>query len=389
MRTVALDLGKRKTTLSEVHDGAVVARRTVRRISELHRDLGTQAPPARVAIEACRDAWAVHDLLTQWGNEVVVVDTTRVRQLGVGRHGKKNDRIDADILALALEEGRIPKAHVLSPRARKVRELLTVREMLVSTRARYVTQCRALLQARLVTVPRCKAADFVPMMRELDLPSECRELVAPLLELLPSIELQIAQVEERLHALVEQTDVVQRLSTVPGVAVVVAAAFLCVIDNPHRFKNARQVSAYLGLVPRERSSGGKRRLGSITKQGNTRLRKLLVQAAWVVLRSRSKDPLVLWSQHVAERRGKRVAVVATARRLAQVLWALWRRGTVYTPARLAERSASGHLRHSRDVARHAAALRKSADKLARQRRASARRAQRARELLEPQPEVST
>ena len=155
MRTVAYDLGKRKTTLSEVHDGAVVARRTVRRISELHRDLGTQAPPARVAIEACRDAWAVHDLLAQWGNEVVVVDTTRVRQLGVGRHGKKNDRIDADILALVLEEGRIPKAHVLSPRARKVRELLTVREI-SSPRAHATSPSAAPFSRR--SWSRCRAA---------------------------------------------------------------------------------------------------------------------------------------------------------------------------------------------------------------------------------------
>jgi len=120
MRKVALDLGKRKISYCEVAAGQVVRRLTVSRIETLEAQLGPDQVPAIVAIEACREAWHVHDLLTAWRNEVIVIDTTRVRQLGVGQHGRKTDRIDAEVLALALERGGIPMAHVLSPARRGV-----------------------------------------------------------------------------------------------------------------------------------------------------------------------------------------------------------------------------------------------------------------------------
>jgi len=359
----------------------IVRRATVRGLAGLTRYLGPKEANATVVIEACRDAWHVHDVLREWGNEVQVVDTTRARQLGIGQHGKKTDRIDADTLALALERGSIPAAHVLSPRSRRIREELTVRTALVKTRSEYVTQCRALLQARGVTVRPCQTSIFVRVVRDMELDPEHLGLVSPLLRMLLRLEVQIASVEETLHAMAEEEPAVARLATVPGVALLVATAFVCVLDDPQRFANASQVAAYLGLVPLERSSGGKRRLGGITKQGNPHLRSLLVQAGWTVLRGSSEDPLTLWAQRVAERRGKRIAVVAVARRLARLMWALWRRGGVYDPARLALSGALGHERHSADLSQHAEVLRKGGLKLRRQRKESARRGQRARELI--------
>ena len=120
MRKVALDLGARKTADCEVRGEKVVRREP-------------EQPPAVVAIEACREAWHVHDLLTSWGNEVVLVDTTRSRRLGIGQHGRKTDRIDAEVLALALERGGIPVAHLLSPHRRELRRWLGVRRALAET----------------------------------------------------------------------------------------------------------------------------------------------------------------------------------------------------------------------------------------------------------------
>ena len=100
MRNVALDLAARKIVYCEVADGAVIGRRTVGSVSRLEDLLGVEAPSARVAIEACREAWYVHAKLSDWGNQVLLVDTTRVKRLGVGRHGRKTDRIDAEALAL-------------------------------------------------------------------------------------------------------------------------------------------------------------------------------------------------------------------------------------------------------------------------------------------------
>lgn len=94
MLTVALDLGaKKKTTYCEVSRGKVVHRTTVSELSSPRLELAPDKPPAKVAMEACREAWHVHDLLVEWGNQLVPVDTTRSRQLGIGQHGRKNDRI--------------------------------------------------------------------------------------------------------------------------------------------------------------------------------------------------------------------------------------------------------------------------------------------------------
>ena len=115
MRSVALDLGRKKIAYCEVSAGKVVARSMVTGWPSLEPMLGPSAAPARVAIEACREAWFVHAKLTAWGNDVLLVDTTRSKQLGIGQHQRKTDRIDAEVLARAVEAGGIPVAHLLSP----------------------------------------------------------------------------------------------------------------------------------------------------------------------------------------------------------------------------------------------------------------------------------
>jgi transposase len=132
---------------------------------------------------------------------------------------------------------------------------------------------------------------------------------------------------------------------------VTAVAFRATLDDVTRFARAGQVAAYLGLVPQEHSSGERQRRGAITQAGNTRLRWLLVQAAWGIWRDRhaASVPLRAWAQRLAARRRKTIAVVALARRLASILFALWRDGTTFDPARLGGRPARGSaaVRHQR------------------------------------------
>jgi hypothetical protein len=149
-------------------------------------------------------------------------------------------------------------------------------------------------------------------------------------------------VDDELAAVSAGEPAIRLLTTAPGVGTVVAAAFVSVVDEAKRFRKGHQLQSYLGLVPCESTTGGKRRLGSISKQGNSYMRALLVQAAWTILRSTDlSDPLRLWGQQVAGRRGKQVAVVAVARRLAAVLWAMWRDGTVYDKQHLAAQGIRG------------------------------------------------
>jgi transposase len=136
------------------------------------------------------------------------------------------------------------------------------------------------------------------------------------------------------------------MCSVPGVKLVVALSFIAALDRAERFGNAHQVEAYLGLVPSENSTGGRRRLGQITKAGNPQARAMLVQAAHSLLNARKhqEDALVVWAKQLAARRGKRVAAVALARRLAGMLWAMWMDGTLYDPHLVARRSADGMTR---------------------------------------------
>ncbi len=354
MRTVALDLGARKICLCEISDGAVVRRVTARSLKDLDSLLGEGTAPARVAFEACREAWHVHDVLKARGHMPILIDTTRVHRIGVGQHGAKTDRRDAEALARALERGDIPVAHVLSPARRHMRDELCTRGAMVETRAQYVTTLRGLARAHGVMLPSCSAEAFVKKVRGAALPPELLLCIEPVLGVMDALESRLAEVETRLETLARGAPEVALLATVPGVGLIVAATFVAALDDAGRFRDAHAVEAYLGLVPCEDSSGGRRRLGAITKQGNPWARTALVQSAHVILRTApDDDPLKVWALTVQERRGKMIAVIALARRLAGVLWAMWRRRRSYDPRRLAARSAAGPEQASEEKARQA------------------------------------
>jgi transposase len=363
MRKVALDLGTRKTAYCEVRDGKVVLRGTEDSVQKFEAQLGPDQPAAVVAIEACREAWYVHDLLKSWGNEVVLVDTTRSRRLGIGQHGRKTDRIDAEVLALALERGGIPAAHVLSPHRRELRRWLGVRRALVESQAQIVTTARGIAREYGSPLPRCTVDRFVKNVRKLDGDPQLGAAIEPLLKMLETIAAELVGVEQAIAKLCATEPVVTLLATAPGVGPIVAASFVSVIDDAKRFTSAHHVQSYLGLVPSEDSSGGKRRLGAITKKGNKYMRALLVQSAWTILRKTdANDPLKLWAQAVAARRGKQVAVIALARRLVGVLWAMWKNGNVYEAPRLAVASSRGLTEAAQSIEFRAEALRKASKK---------------------------
>ena len=146
---------------------------------------------------------------------------------------------------------------------------------------------------------------------------------------------QIAAADSELEALAKQDETCKQLMTVPGVGPLTAVRFLAAIDEVGRFPNAHALESYLGLTPGEDSSSERKRNTSITKAGSRQLRWCLVQAAWVAQRARPSDPMLLWARGIAERRGKGIATVALARKLAGILYALWRHGTTYQASRAA------------------------------------------------------
>ncbi len=140
---------------------------------------------------------------------------------------------------------------------------------------------------------------------------------------------ELHTIDARVKTQVAGDAVVARLQTVPGVGLIVATTFRAFIDTRERFADASQVSAAIGLVPHEDSSAERRHRGHITKAGPRELRSLFVQAAWVCWRSPRSATLRAWVERLAARRGKRIAVVALARRLSRILYAIWRDGTTF------------------------------------------------------------
>ena len=360
-------------TCSKGTNGRVTGRGTVRRLGELEPMLGTATAPARVAFEASREAWHVHDVMVGWENEPVLLDTTRIRRIGVGQHGRKNDSIDAEAIAMAMGAGRVPVAHVLSPERRILRAKLSVRGELVEMRARQVTLLRGLARAAGVLISSSSTDSFLQKLQEAPLNEATRALLAPLVATLAVAQKQLAQVDAQIAQVAKADPIIRLCATAPGVAVIVAATFVSVIDEAKRFRNAHAVSAYLGLVPGESTTGGKQRLGSITKHGNAHARTMLVQSAWLILRTGdSDDPLARWATDLAKTRGKKIAAVALARKLAGVLWAMWRDGTVYDPGFQARESAKGIHKDAQSQQLRAQAMARVAKKIQRRERTPSR-----------------
>jgi len=234
MRCVALDLGNR-IWLCEVANDRVVRRETTNGLKGLEKTLGPQTGKANVAIEACREAWSVMKQLRAWGHEPILVDTTRCRQLGIGHHRRKNDRIDAEVLARSLADGKIPRAHELSEHRQQLRAALNGRALLVEMRARLIVAIRGHGRAAGIRFPRSEAKNFVASVREIRVEGDLVRLLEPLVKTLEQLDEQLADSEALVEELAEKEPITAVLKTAPGVGSVIASAFISVIDYPERF----------------------------------------------------------------------------------------------------------------------------------------------------------
>ncbi len=287
-------------------------------------------PPSRLLLESSTESEWVAQSLEALGHTVLVADPSFAPMYG-RRRRTKTDRRDARALAEACASGVYRLAHRLSVRQREVRLALAVRQSLVRTRTRWINQMRGQLRSAGLRLARGTPPTFGTRVQALTLPASVGLQLTPLLALLPALQAAIVAADQQLVAWAGRDPVAPTLQSVPGIGPLTALAFIAALDDVTRFPTAREVPAYLGLVPRERSSGELVRRGGISKAGNATVRWLLVEAAWRVLRSPAPSHAALraWGERVAQRRGRRIAVVAVARRLARILYALWRDAAVY------------------------------------------------------------
>jgi transposase len=340
MNYIGIDLGTVHLQICEISEAGEIWEKRITTERSRIIDVLRGRAHARVLIEACTESEWVARVVETLGHEVIVADPNYAPMYGRRSRRIKTDRRDALALAEACRLGLYRPAHRMSEPRRHVRGLLSVRETLVRARTRWIGVVRSILRRDGLRVRSGGAESFVARVAELPLSDDLRRELRPLLACLGPLNRQLSGLDRQLDRLVAQDATAKRLTTVPGVGSVTALAFVATVDRVDRFQSPQQVASYLGLVPSEWSSSESQRRGHITKMGNNRTRWLLGQAAQSLRRLKGRPDaqrLREWAERIAARRNSHVAVVALARRLACILFAMWRDGTVFNPGHLEPR----------------------------------------------------
>ena len=334
MQHLAIDLGGKESQIC-VRDQTQRILEEKRYATKRLGEYLAKQPPSRVIVETSAEAFAVADLARKAGHEVRVVPATLARTLGVGARGIKTDRRDAQVLSEVSCKVDLRSVHIPTEQARMWRAICNARDTLVSSRTKMVNTVKSQLRGRLV-LTRSRSSGLLPTrIRELwkELDGSVPEHVERLLVMIEAVNRQVLDADKQIRQLAKNHEICRRLMTVPGVGPITAVRFVATLDDVKRFSTAHDVQSYLGLTPGENSSSSRVRRTRLTKAGPPQMRFLLVQAAWSALRCASTHPMVIWSKRIAERRGKQIAAVALARKLAGILFAIWRDGTTYDRAR--------------------------------------------------------
>jgi transposase len=328
----AIDLHARHTLIRIVkEDGTVLLDRRITTTREELTAIFEGRPRARIVVESGTESEWVAQTIEACGHEVIVAAPSYALMYGHRDPQIKTDRRDVNALTEACRRGIYKRAHRASAEQRAHRRALRVRSHLVRVRTQAINQVRMQLRQEGYRLRRCSTGAMSTHYAALPIPDALRAMLAPLVLVIETVTGQIQACETDLAALAASDPVVSLLRTAPGVGLITALTYRAVLDDVTRFADARGVSAYLGLVPREDSSGTRQRKGGITRTGSSELRVLLVQASWVIWRQRGGG-LHTWVHRLAARRGKRIAVVGLARRLGRILYAMWRDVRPYAAA---------------------------------------------------------
>ena len=329
----AIDLHLRHSQIRIVReDGSVVLERRISTTRASLLAMLQERPRMRVIVETGTESEWVAQTVEACGHEVIVVDPNYTLMYGTRQRRVKTDRRDVAALAEANRHGIYRAAHRVSAAQRHQRRVLRVREQLIRVRTQAINLVRAQLRQEGYRLSSGSAGRVVARYRALAITGALAQALAPVIALLEHLAPAIGGANTDATAAAQQDPIVRRLTTAPGVGPIIGLTYRATVDDIARFRAAASASAYFGLVPCEDSSADRQRRGRITKRGPTTARSLLIQAAWGVWRQRTRDPLQRWARRLAERRGRRIAIVALARRLCRILYAMWRDGTAYQPA---------------------------------------------------------
>jgi transposase len=323
--TVGLDLAK---MIFQVHgadkDGNPVMRKKLRR-GQMLRFFGS-LPPCLVGMEACASShyWARE--LQALGHEVRLIPPQYVKPFV---KTNKNDASDAEAICEALLRPTMRFAPIKSAEQQSVLMLHRARELLVRQKTMLINALRSHCGefGFVVAQGASRVAELIIVIedhKDNRLPQFAREVLGSLVEQLRMVQAQISVLEKKLKIWHRASEASRRLEMIPGVGEITATALVATIGDASQFRSGRQLAAWLGLVPRQNSSGGKQKLGRISKRGDGYLRKLLVHGARTVLlwSRRKKENRSAWLEALLARRPTNVVLVAMANKTARVVWVL-------------------------------------------------------------------
>lgn len=330
--TIGIDLAKSVFRVHGVNaDGEVVIRKKLRRTEMLKCFAAIE--PCLVGMEACATAhfWARE--LSRLGHKVRLMPPSYVKAY---LRRQKNDAADAEAICEAVTRPNMRFVPVKSADQQGVLVLHRTRDLLVRQRTMLINAIRGHCAEFGMIAPQGarRSVELIKQIREAEasaLPDLARSTLLMLAAQLDALAMQILSLERQLMLWHRQDETSQRLATIPGVGIITATALAASVTDPSLFRSGREFAAFLGLVPRQNSSGGKDRLGRISKMGDGYLRKLLVVGATSVIRRATDNASAtgVWVRSLMERKPSRVVTVAMANKTARIAWAVLARGEVY------------------------------------------------------------
>jgi transposase len=332
LNTLAVDIGKQSFHVFGIDDDGVIVSRKVSR-SKLAATVD-HLDPKIVAMEACGSARHWGRLFQAAGRTVRLINANFVKPFV---RGSKNDATDAEAIFEAAGRPTMRIVPVKSVACQDLQSLHRSRDRLVHNRTSLINHTRGLLAEYGVVLPQCAKRFTVQVgatVAEAELSDLARDLFFELLEQLTDVDRRIARIDTRLVAICRENAACRRLVGMPGIGPVVATALVAAVEDGRHFKSGRDLAAWIGLVPRQYTTGGKPKLGGIGKRANHYLRRQIVHGARAVMSQveRRSDPRTEWMKGVAARRGFNRAVIAVANKMARAAWAMLVREETYAPA---------------------------------------------------------
>jgi transposase len=335
IKRISIDTSKHVFTLHGVDEGDRPALRRELRRSQVEGFFG-KLPATEVALEACAGSHHWGRMLTSMGHRVKLIPPQYVKPF-VKR--SKNDRNDAEAICEAASRPTMRTVPVKTVDEQAATIILRHREMLIGQRTQAINALRGHAAEFGIVAAKGEAhikALLAAIVADPGVPQVAKVMFAQMGEHIAALERKVEALDQDLHEAHKASPVSQRLAAIPGVGPITAVTMALTI-NPGHFESGRHFAAWLGLTPQEHSTGGKQRLGRISKAGNERLRQLLVLGAMAVIsRAKPGSPAAsAWLMQLLERRPRKVAAVALANKIARIIWAMMARGEAYRRASVA------------------------------------------------------